>query len=64
MVGLSKKQEEMQDMMLFRLPKEILTNEEITKEYQKSLDNVYFHIDRIDKTKQTLIFMKETQFKL
>ena len=54
----------MQEMMLFRLPKEILTNDEITKEYKKSLDNVYFHIDRIDKTKQTLIFMKETQFKL
>ena len=54
----------MQDMMIFRLPKEILTSEEITKEYQKSLDNIYLDIDRIDKTKQTLILMKETQFKL
>ena len=54
----------MQDILLFRLPKEILTYEEITKEYKTSLNNVYFHIERIDKTKQTLIFMKETQFKL
>lgn len=52
----------MQDMVLFRLPKEILTNEEITKEYKKSLDNIYFHIERIDKTKQTLVSKKGTQF--
>ena len=54
----------MQEITIFRVNKEILTKDEMTSEYQKSLDNIYLDVKRIEKTKKTMLFMIETQFKL
>ena len=54
----------MQKSIIFRVSEEILTEEEKTIKYKKDIETIFQHVDRIEKTKETLLLMKETQFKV
>lgn len=54
----------MEATMIFRLPKDIYTEEEISKEYPNSLDNIAYNVDRINKAKNVIVAKKDSQFSL